>query len=139
MLTLYGSMTIQFSVAFENEGINQNIELLTFKRWLAIEAVMFTVTVLSNIIVIFLRTCYKDPLLIDLDSLVNEQTESIDFLRSENTQLVVNFLSVCLFPLGVFAFSERDNFDIDKLTDDNNLFQNVSGFISSSFELLQKN
>ena len=106
MLTLYGSMTIQFSVAFENEGIKQNIELLTFKRWLAIEAVMFTVTVLSNIIVIFLRTCYKDPLLIDLDSLVNEQTESIDFLRSENTQLVVNFLSVCLFPLGVFAFSE---------------------------------
>ena len=132
-------MTIQFSVAFENEGIKQNIELLTFKRWLAIEAVMFTVTVLSNIIVIFLRTCYKDPLLIDIDSLVNEQTESIDFLRSENTQLVVNFLSVCLFPLGVFAFSERDNFDIDKLTDDNNLFQNVSGFISSSFELLQKN
>ena len=100
---------------------------------------MFMVTVLSNIIVIFIRTCYKDPLLIDLDSLVNDQTESIDFLRSENTQLVVNFLSVCLFPLGVFAFSERDSFDIDKLTDDNNLFQNVSGFISSSFELFQKN
>ena len=46
-------------------------------------------------------------------------------------------MSVCLFPLGVFTFSERDIFDINELTDDKQFFPDVGGFIKSSFESMQ--
>ena len=43
------------------------MELLTYRRWITIEAAMFVVTVGSNIIVVFLRTFFKDPLGLDID------------------------------------------------------------------------
>ena len=63
---------------------------------------MFVVTVLSNIVIIFLRTFAKDPLQLDLDSITNPEVETLDYLRSESTQNLVNMMSICLFPVGVY-------------------------------------
>ena len=65
---------------------------------------MFLVTVIGNILVVFLRTWFRDPLQLDLDSVKNEAYEQIDYLRSESTQLIVNVVTICLFPVTVFIF-----------------------------------
>ena len=78
--------------------------MITYRRWLTIEALMFIVTVIGNIIVVFLRTWFRDPLGLDVDSYRTDAIEQIDYLRSESTQLIVNVMTICLFPLTVFLF-----------------------------------
>ena len=78
--------------------------MLTFRRWLTIEALMFIVTVFGNILVVLLRTCFRDPLQLDLDSHRTKAYNQIDYLRSESTQLIVNVMTICLFPVTVFIF-----------------------------------
>ena len=98
--------------------IEGSTDLATFRRWLTIEALMFIVTVLSNIIIIFLRTFAKDPLQLDFDSITNPEVETLDYLRSESTQNLVNMMSICLFPLGVFGFVLSDYKAEMSLSDD---------------------
>ena len=59
MLTLSVSIikTYKFD---EDPELRDDIELMKFRRWILIEAVMFMVTVLANILVCFSRTFFKD-------------------------------------------------------------------------------
>ena len=59
MLTVSVYMTKKLKFD-ENEAFVENTELATFRRWLTIEAVMFSITVLSNILVCLFRTYIKD-------------------------------------------------------------------------------
>ena len=104
MLTLAVTLTKDYSEEIVDEVLAGNTDLATFRRWLTIEAMMFIVTVVSNIIIIFLRTFAKDPLQLDFDSVINPEIETLDYLRSESTQNLVNMLSICLFPITVFGF-----------------------------------
>ena len=104
ILSLSISLTKEYSSAVEVLIIEGNTDLAIFKIWLTIEALMFVVTVLSNIIIIFLRTFAKDPLQLDFDSITNPEVETLDYLRSESTQNLVNMMSICFFPLFVFGF-----------------------------------
>ena len=103
ILSLSISLTKEYSSAVEVLIIEGNTDLAIFKIWLTIEALMFVVTVLSNIIIIFLRTFAKDPLQLDFDSITNPEVETLDYLRSESTQNLVNMMSICFFPLVVFG------------------------------------
>ena len=67
MLTLIVTTTYSFKQFDNEESLTNNMELLTYRRWITIEAAMFVVTVGSNIIVVFLRTFFKDPLGLDID------------------------------------------------------------------------
>ena len=67
MLTLIVTTTYSFKQFDTEETLKNNIELSTYRRWITIEAGMFIVTVGSNIIVVFLRTFFKDPLGLDID------------------------------------------------------------------------
>ena len=104
MLSIAVSISKDFESVISAIIIEGSTDLATFRRWLTIEALMFIVTVLSNIIIIFLRTFAKDPLQLDFDSITNPEVETLDYLRSESTQNLVNMMSICLFPLGVFGF-----------------------------------
>ena len=68
MLTLSVAMQYSFKSFNADEFLTSDIKLLTFRRWLTIEAGMFIVTVLANIIVVLLRTFFKDRLRLDIDS-----------------------------------------------------------------------
>ena len=59
MLTLAVSMIKDYKFD-EDPELSDDIELMKFRRWILIEAVMFSVTVLSNILVCFSRTFFKD-------------------------------------------------------------------------------
>ena len=61
MLTLAVSMIKDFKFD-EDPELKDDIELNKFRRWILIEAVMFSVTVLANILVCFSRTFFKDYL-----------------------------------------------------------------------------
>ena len=104
MLSIAVSISKDFESVISAIIIEGGTDLATFRRWLTIEALMFIVTVLSNIIIIFLRTFAKDPLQLDFDSITNPEVETLDYLRSESTQNLVNLMSICLFPLGVYGF-----------------------------------
>ena len=82
MLTVSVYMTKELKFD-EIEDFVKNTELATFRRWLTIEAVMFSITVLSNILVCLFRTYLKDYVQVDIDD--TEVPESLDFLRSETT------------------------------------------------------
>ena len=107
MLTLAISFTDNFEYFEDLQKLQTNTDLLTFRRWLTIEALMFIVTVFGNILVVLLRTCFRDPLQLDLDSHRTEAYNQIDYLRSESTQLIVNVMTICLFPVTVFIFLAR--------------------------------
>lgn len=59
MLTLAVSMIKEYKFD-EDPELSNDLELMKFRRWILIEAVMFSVTVLSNILVCFSRTFFKD-------------------------------------------------------------------------------
>lgn len=59
MLTLAVSMIKEYKFD-EDPELSDDLELMKFRRWILIEAVMFSVTVLSNILVCFSRTFFKD-------------------------------------------------------------------------------
>ena len=52
MLTLAVTLTKDYSEEIVDEVLAGNTDLATFRRWLTIEAMMFIVTVVSNIIII---------------------------------------------------------------------------------------
>ena len=62
------------------------------------------VTVLANILVILIRSTVKDPIQLDVDSALIGDFSGLDYLRSETTQNLVNFISICLLPLVVQGF-----------------------------------
>ena len=68
MLTLAVSMIKDYKFD-EDPELSDDIELMKFRRWILIEAVMFSVTVLSNILVCFSRTFFKDYIQIDMDQI----------------------------------------------------------------------
>ena len=61
MLTLAVNMIKEYKFDEDTE-LSDDIELMKFRRWILIEATMFSVTVLSNILVCFSRTFFKDYL-----------------------------------------------------------------------------
>ena len=68
MLTLSVSMIKDFKFDSDPE-LSENIELMKFRRWILIESVMFSVTVLANILVCLTRTFFKDYIQIDMDQI----------------------------------------------------------------------
>ena len=68
MLTLAVSMIKEYKFD-EDPELSNDLELMKFRRWILIEAVMFSVTVLSNILVCFSRTFFKDYIQIDMDQI----------------------------------------------------------------------
>ena len=109
MLTLSVYMTKELKFD-EIEDFVKNTELATFRRWLTIEAVMFSITVLSNILVCLFRTYLKDYIQVDIDG--TEVPESLDFLRSETTQNLTIMMAIVLFPLSVVLVSRYDKFGV---------------------------
>ena len=61
MLTLAVSMIKDFKFDEDTE-LKDDLVLMKFRRWIFIEAVMFSVTVLANILVCASRTFFKDYL-----------------------------------------------------------------------------
>ena len=68
MLTLAVNMIKEYKFDEDTE-LSDDIELMKFRRWILIEATMFSVTVLSNILVCLSRTFFKDYLQIDMDQI----------------------------------------------------------------------
>ena len=90
---------------------------------------MFIVTVGANIIVVFLRTFFKDRLRLDIDSIQEgDSSHKLDYLRSETVQMVVNVTTVSLFPVGIFLFTEYSTVAIQNREEDQVRFSRILYF-----------